>query len=181
MFSLRSSIAIFCFLFIPFCLKTIGLEPFPAIELPSGGMVVKEQQNVIQVKYFGMYGLDTADKWVEINKRLFFSPIPIHYSTYILNSNFGVDKAALRKTTRRFKILKKLPGLNNYYSQLLIIEKPSEEDIIERNQWLIDKMNAQGLRPTHIKIIEYSKSISSISGEVKNIVILNEKVILPFE
>lgn len=70
MFSLRS-IIIFCFFAIPFCLKTIGLEPFPAIELPSGGMVVKEHQSVIKVNYFRIYGLDTAGNWVEMDKRLF--------------------------------------------------------------------------------------------------------------
>lgn len=98
-----------------------------------------------------------------------------------MNSNFGLDKAALREKTRRYKILKKVPGLNKYYSRLLTVEKASDDDIIERNNWLINKMNAQDLRPAFIKIIEYSKSISTTNGEVKNIVVANEKVILPFE
>ena len=179
MFSLRSTIFILCCLVIPFCLKTIGLEPFPAIEFPAGGIVVKEVNDEVKFDYTVVYGLNDEDKWVEIDLASFFRPIPVHYSSFVIVSNFGKDKAALRANTRRYKILKKLPFFRKYYQQLLNgnVEAASAEYLLERTEWLDRKLADQSLKMSSIKVVGYTKGISTKNGNTISNIKKYEKII----
>jgi hypothetical protein len=177
MFSLKTTVLIILALIIPFLLKTIGLEPFPAVQLPAWGITVKEINGQIKLDYSVLFGLDSAGYWKEIDQKKLVHPIPVHYSSYIINSNFGKDKAALRSTSRRYKILKRTPYFKKYYHTFLNRQKLDSIDLIERKLWLQERLKGQGLRTTYLKVAVYTKIVSTKSKKTTANILKHEKLI----
>ena len=92
MFSLRATFVLVIFLFLPFCLRFVGKEPYPAILFPSGASKIKKKEDQISFKVVKYYALDKNGKWVEIDRKAFMFPIPAHYLDYLVVRNLGLKK-----------------------------------------------------------------------------------------
>jgi hypothetical protein len=171
MFSLRETFIILFILFIPFCLRTcIGIEPYPAVLLPSGAATIKKVNNHIALKSKKLYALDSANNWKKIDISLLLYPIPGQYLPALLSHDFGLSIDSSRFESRRFKILRKLKFLNDK-------SLASKDSRVEVEKWLREKLIKQHLSPSKIKIISYVQTISSNTGAFLENTIENERVI----
>lgn len=176
MFSLKSTVVIIIFLVAPFLLRTLGLEPFPAVELPSGGILIRESSNTVVVTSTKVYGVNFDDSWTELDQNRFMYPIPVHYSSYLYLSNFGTEKEYLYQTKRRYKLIEKYPVFKQYLRASLTIENPSNGELNERAVWLKNKFEDQGMRADSLKIVTVELTISTKDGTILKRRTIDEKI-----
>ncbi len=170
MFSLRFTIILLFILFIPFCLRAIlGIEPYPAVLLPSGAGSIKKTGDQIVFNYKKLFALDNKGEWTKIDPSRLLYPIPVQYLPNLTSNNFGFDVDSPRVKSKTFRFLKMFH---------LTSERPkSEEDIREAKKWLKEKLISQHLNPSRIKFASYTQIISTRTGAVVENNIKNEKIV----
>ncbi len=169
MFSLRWTIIILFSLFVPFCLRTLGIEPYPAVLLPAGGGSIKKVNNHVALETKKLYALDSSGNWKKINLTLFLYPIPIQYSPNLISYNFGLSMDSSKFRSKGFRILKKL--------HLASETTASKDKIREIEDWLKKKLIEQHFNPSKIKLTSYIQTISADTGDVLDNKIKDERII----
>jgi hypothetical protein len=145
MFNLKSAFVILVVFLLPFCLRFVGFEPYPAILLPSGASKIKKADEKISFEVTKLYALNERGNWAEIDQKQFMSPIPVYYLDYILDQNLGLNKRSVNTE--------------------------------ELYHWIKDKLAAQKLQGTEMKITTYTTTFSLNSKTVIGSKIKNEKII----
>lgn len=170
MFSLRFTIFLLFVLFIPFCLRAIlGIEPYPAVLLPSGAGNIQKTGDNIVFNYKKIFALDNKGEWTKVEPSRFLYPIPVQYLPNLTSGNFGFEVDSSKPKSKTFRLLKMFHLVN---------KKPkSEEDIREAKKWLKEKLISQGLNPSKIKFASYTQVISTRTGATIENKIKNEKIV----
>lgn len=165
MISVKGTIILVIMLFVPLCLTILGAEPYPAIILPYGGGVYRQQDHKIQISYKAVYGVDGHGQWKEIEPVSFMKPIPYHYFPYLAGISFGFD--TLAKNHRDVRIYKFL-GLK---------KKDRKRDYAEMTSWLRNRLTANQMRDSTMKVVTYTETISTDTRKLLAKEIVNERII----
>jgi len=161
MYSKRGSVIIILLLLIPFVLRLIGYEPYPAILLPEGASSLRKLDNQVKVTITEFQGLNKDSAWVRLEPQVLIAPIPPTYMRFIFFKN-------LPKTIdKKIKIMKKLHLPTD---ELTARYAPSE-----RNKYLKSKLEANNFLSSEIKMVLCELSVEN--GKVVNKKIINEKFI----
>lgn len=172
MFSLRSTIILIFILSIPFCLRTFtGIEPYPAVLLPSGAGTIEKINESITLPSKEFFGIDSSGNWQKINMSVFLSPIPTQYLPVLLIHDFGLSIDSSYYKSRRFKILKALHFINDDAAT----EREKRKEV---EKWLKERLIKQKLNAHQIKITSYTQTISVPSGALLKNQIKDERIIL---
>ena len=177
MFKLRGTIVIALLLFIPFGLKMIGFEPFPAIVFPSGGITIKNVDHSVNFESTALFAKAGDNTWKEIDQDLFMKPLPVHFIQHLADRDFGLNKTLAIAKSRRTKILKKIKFLNvgsNHKSEALNLNPIKTTEV--RN-WIRQRLALQHFAGTEIKVVTMIKTISVQTGLLLKTKIKNERVI----
>ena len=169
MFTLRALVIIILILFIPFFLRTMGLEPYPAILLPSGAFSLQEANGKVQLEFKIVYARDSAGNWQPINPEQLLAPIPTQYFFPIVDHDFGFGQDSIAAKGRRSKVLHML--------HLAGDASPGDKKDQQLKAWLRQKLIGQHLSPVAIRICTYLKTISTTSEQEAQ-TLKNEKIIL---
>lgn len=132
MFSLRCSILLLFVLFIPFYLRILKIEPYPAVLLPSGAFTIKRTDDQVKLKVKQLYAMDNTGNWRKINLRLLLHPIPVQYLSPLVFKDFGFNNDSLKNNRGKHKFIKKLKILNTV--------SPGKEELKDLRTWLKTKL-----------------------------------------
>ncbi|MGD1947655.1 MAG: hypothetical protein ACFB0A_15660 [Croceivirga sp.] len=147
----------------------IHLEIFPSIILPSYSKQVDYSNNPTLIKQ-ALYGFDKKGKLKKIDHRLFFHPIPVEYSNWIINRNLGLleEKVQTKKTGRL--------GIS-------YIKRPKTDsgDIIETKKWIKERLQNQGCLDSIIIIRKNRITLSRGSHNIKGKKLVEEIVLQLYE
>jgi hypothetical protein len=160
MHSLKFTFYLALFLFVPFFLREISLEPYPAILLPDGGGVTVKKRDSINFAYMEIYGLDAENNWKRIDARNLLNPIPGEYINMIINILYYSSP----EKSKRYKYLKKIHFLK------------TSNDPRSADRWFINKLEKQHMNPYTLRIVNFSAAVNLKTGNRSN-KIVNEKII----
>lgn len=165
MISVKGTIVLLIMLFVPLSLTILGVEPYPAINLPYGGGVYRQQDHRIQISYRAVYGVDAQGKWKEIEPVAFMKPIPYQYFPVMSSTSFGFD--TLPESHRDVRV----------YKYLGLKKKNRKRDYAELTAWLRSRLIDHKLRDSTMKVVTYTETISTDTRELIAKEIVNERLI----
>ncbi len=85
-------------LLVPLCVREIsGVEPYPAVLLPTGATLVRESAGVVQFESLALYAGRTSGEELRLNATSFMDPIPAHYLGSIATRAFGQIQVSRRR------------------------------------------------------------------------------------
>ncbi|MCE6992755.1 hypothetical protein [Dyadobacter sp. CY323] len=161
------------FLLIPFFLKTIGFEPYPAVLLPTGGIRIKNNNGLATFKTTELSAFDViSKKWIDVDEGKFIQPIPIHYFRYLTDQKFGLDKGNAIAKSRKGKLMSKLGIKMDIKNN--DIGKEREEEV---KKWIKYRLSAQSIVSSKIRILTEVRSISLTTGLITKTYIENEEFV----
>lgn len=89
------SLAFAIFLLAPALLKIVGMEPYPAVILPSGAGTISLEPVVLHETR--LYG-ERAPGWERIDAVKFLEPVPVWYLDALARRGFGLEGDAASET-----------------------------------------------------------------------------------
>ncbi|MBA4166734.1 MAG: hypothetical protein H0X41_04180 [Chitinophagaceae bacterium] len=169
MFSLRSGVILLLVLFIPLLLKYLGEEPYPAVLLPANAETFKKNE-YLTVMNTCLFGVGRDGSWEEIDKRVFFDPIPLEHARTILADNLELEGKRIRPETKK----------SEFYRKLGIFQRQAltATDWRQLKDWIKIKLARQGFSTISIRVVVYNNTVAIKSGLVINKEIKNEKIYL---
>jgi hypothetical protein len=172
MFSVKFTILLFFALLIPFLIKFFkpGLEPYPAIILPSGAGKAKVQNSTVTFQSRGLYGQRDDSTWQKVELSAFAYSIPIEYVYPCLFSNTGLAEGQARTENSIYKLLTNMGWVEK--------REIKEKDKTRFNTWIRSQLVKQGLHGTKLKLAEQTMVVALPSGSIIKHTTLNEKYIL---
>ena len=160
MFSLRSTIGLLLLLFIPFVLRKLNIEPYPAVLLPEGASIVNTANNLTSFTYQEVYGLKNKKDWQRVDVVMLMQPIPIQYFPTILERNFS-DIASKSRRRKWLKMFHLPDHLNKQH---------------DADAWFMERLGKQSLDPGTLRIVTFAKVINIQTGQESSR-ISDEKII----
>jgi hypothetical protein len=167
MFSLRSSIILLLVLFVPFLLRLLGSEPYPAVLLPSNAETILKS-NFLTIENTRLFGIRNDRYWEEINKMVFFEPIPLEHAGILLMSHLCLNANTIRQDSKKDVLYRKLGLLRD--------RTLSAGDIHELHTWIKSRLSAEGFATAKIRIAVYRENVLIQTGAVIKKEILYEQV-----
>lgn len=141
-FNLWFTLLIAGMLIIPYILTLYGVEPYPAIILPSGASRVNIGQNST-FRRISLWGRDKVDgDWKRVNPRPFLKPIPVSHLKSLARNSFG-----LNSIDERVKVVT-LPGVRLTVPNT----KVTSSEIQEAKHWLSQRLIQLGYAPDELMI-----------------------------
>lgn len=90
MFSVRFTLVLAGALVLPLCVREIsGVEPYPAILLPTGATLVRELEGVVEFQSLALYAGRASGEELRLKVTSFMDPIPGHYLGGLATRVFG--------------------------------------------------------------------------------------------
>ena len=158
--NLSLTLLLFCILVPPFALRHRygnGIEPYPAILLPSGASSINFEKSEISFNKINIFGKDRENQvWTKIDSENFLAPVPVHYLKAIVNNSFGLN--SIEGKTSYFPL-----GIN------IINRKITHSEIEDTKRWLSQKLTAYGYASNEMMVsieqivfdVETGKAITS--------------------
>lgn len=165
MFSVRFCIFLLIVLFISFLLRLFGEEPYPAVLLPSNASTINKNEDLV-METTRLFGVRPDGTWGELNRKVFFEPIPFEHTARLMANNLELQEDTMRWHTRKYRLYQKLGIFQNQ-------DLPAGQ-LREVKEWIRSKLAEQGFTTTKIRVSVFSETISLLTGQVMNSEVKNQ-------
>ena len=167
-----ATLTIFGCLLVPFALSTTAprLEPYPSIVLPGGADQVRVDQREITSWQMKLWGKNEKGTWIELDPRVFLSPIPVWYVEGIVNREFGLSAAA-SESVPLLHFGRVANALFHTETPVISRPQPSRAELSQTRAWLRAHLHDAGattsvLRVTIEKVVFEIPGAHSVSRAV---------------
>ncbi|MCC8407467.1 hypothetical protein LJ707_00895 [Mucilaginibacter sp. UR6-1] len=167
MYSVKFTTILFICLLVPFLLRLMRYEPYPAILFPSGPQTVKSIQGKIKVEIKQLFAQNKHGQWRLVEPRNFMYPAPAPYLTNLIYKDMGFKKAKPKLFNGKYPVVNYLFRSQN--------DESTPQDLTELRTWIQERLEKNNYQTSQIKVATYSHTISTINGEILERELKNEK------
>lgn len=158
MYSTKVTFLLLLCLIIPFSLRLMKYEPYPAILLPSGPQTVKKHQGSIKMEFKQLFGINPNGHWKRIEPKEFMHPAPAAYLTNLTLKNMGFKELKPRLFNGKYKLV-------NHFFRFQRSNSPNL-NTTELRVWLKQRLAKSGYQTSKIRVSTYVNTISTANGEI---------------
>ncbi|MCD8742072.1 hypothetical protein LT679_15770 [Mucilaginibacter roseus] len=167
MYSTRFTFLLLLCLIIPFSLRLMKYEPYPAVLLPSGPQTVKKTQGSIRMEFKQVFGLNPNNNWKRIEPKEFMHPAPAAYLTNLTLKNMGFKELKPHLFNGRYALVNHFFRFHRGGAT-----NSNTEDL---RDWLKGRLAKSGYQTSKIRVSTYVNTISTANGEITKKELKEEK------